>query len=453
MQGDDRLAGARAALDDEHAGLRRADDLVLLGLDRGDDVAERAGAAALERGEQRRVAAQLGPSPSCRLVRHEAVVVADAEVAAAEQLVLDAEDGAALDGEVAAAHEAHRLAAGGPVERLGDRRPPVDDDRLGLLVGDGEAADVEALGGRRASRRSRSMRPNTSAASPRSRSVSRLTRASSNALRSKRAWNVPPRSASCEVAQPPRRRPWCARGTRRRDRRRPARRRVLGAAGSFVRRGSRRPRLGDRIVARRRAADRSGSGGRRTLSAATRRRWRRAARPIASAAPCDRPCRRSWPPRTARSAPHTPVWFMRQAGRSLPEYRAVRGEGSILDAIKQPDLAAEITLQPVRRYGVDAAVLYSDIVVPGPRRRLRHRRRARHRAGRRDAAARPGRPRPPAPARARRHRATSPRPSSIVAAELGRRRAGARLRRRAVHRRQLPRSRAGRAARTSTPRR
>src|SRR5215218_4014954 len=62
--------------------------------------------------------------------------------------------------------------------------------------------------------------------------------------------------------------------------------------------------------------------------------------------------------------PHTPVWFMRQAGRSLPEYRAVRGEGSILDAIAKPELAAEITLQPVRRYGVDAAILYSDIVVP-----------------------------------------------------------------------------------------
>jgi len=61
---------------------------------------------------------------------------------------------------------------------------------------------------------------------------------------------------------------------------------------------------------------------------------------------------------------HTPVWFMRQAGRSLPEYRAIRGEGSILDAIKQPELSAEITLQPVHRYGVDAAVLYSDIVVP-----------------------------------------------------------------------------------------
>src|SRR5512144_309903 len=61
---------------------------------------------------------------------------------------------------------------------------------------------------------------------------------------------------------------------------------------------------------------------------------------------------------------HTPVWFMRQAGRSLPEYRAIRGEGSILRAIEHPELAAEITLQPVRRYGVDAAVLYSDIVVP-----------------------------------------------------------------------------------------
>jgi uroporphyrinogen decarboxylase len=67
-----------------------------------------------------------------------------------------------------------------------------------------------------------------------------------------------------------------------------------------------------------------------------------------------------------RAQPHdtVPVWFMRQAGRSLPEYRAIRGEGSILDAIQQPDLATEITLQPVRRYGVDAAILYSDIVVP-----------------------------------------------------------------------------------------
>jgi len=65
-----------------------------------------------------------------------------------------------------------------------------------------------------------------------------------------------------------------------------------------------------------------------------------------------------------RRATHTPVWFMRQAGRSLPEYKAIRGEGSILHAIKNPTLAAEITMQPVLRYGVDAAVLYSDIVVP-----------------------------------------------------------------------------------------
>jgi uroporphyrinogen decarboxylase len=70
--------------------------------------------------------------------------------------------------------------------------------------------------------------------------------------------------------------------------------------------------------------------------------------------------------RACRQEPveRVPVWFMRQAGRALPEYRKIRGEGSILDAIRTPDIATEITLQPVRRYGVDAAVLYSDIVVP-----------------------------------------------------------------------------------------
>ena len=65
-----------------------------------------------------------------------------------------------------------------------------------------------------------------------------------------------------------------------------------------------------------------------------------------------------------RRTEQVPVWFQRQAGRSLPEYRALRGHGSILDAIADPATAAEITLQPVRRYGVDAAVLFSDIVVP-----------------------------------------------------------------------------------------
>ena len=62
----------------------------------------------------------------------------------------------------------------------------------------------------------------------------------------------------------------------------------------------------------------------------------------------------------------TPVWFMRQAGRSLPEYRAARTHAgtSMLDACLDPDLAAEFTLQPVRRHGVDAAVFFSDIMVP-----------------------------------------------------------------------------------------
>ena len=62
--------------------------------------------------------------------------------------------------------------------------------------------------------------------------------------------------------------------------------------------------------------------------------------------------------------PHTPVWFMRQAGRSLPEYREVRAGVAMLDACQRPDLVTEITLQPVRRHKVDAAILFSDIVVP-----------------------------------------------------------------------------------------
>ncbi|MDQ6911092.1 MAG: uroporphyrinogen decarboxylase [Actinomycetota bacterium] len=61
---------------------------------------------------------------------------------------------------------------------------------------------------------------------------------------------------------------------------------------------------------------------------------------------------------------HPPVWFMRQAGRSLPEYRAIRARAGMLDIIRDPELAAEVTAQPVRRLGVDAAILFSDIVVP-----------------------------------------------------------------------------------------
>ncbi|MDX6309678.1 MAG: uroporphyrinogen decarboxylase [Nocardioidaceae bacterium] len=70
--------------------------------------------------------------------------------------------------------------------------------------------------------------------------------------------------------------------------------------------------------------------------------------------------------RAARGLPtsHVPVWFMRQAGRSLPEYRRLREGVAMLDACMRPDLVVEITLQPVRRYGVDAAILFSDIVLP-----------------------------------------------------------------------------------------
>jgi uroporphyrinogen decarboxylase len=70
--------------------------------------------------------------------------------------------------------------------------------------------------------------------------------------------------------------------------------------------------------------------------------------------------------RSARGeeSPYTPVWFMRQAGRSLPEYLRLREGVSMLDACMRPEMVVEITLQPVRRYGVDAAIFFSDIVLP-----------------------------------------------------------------------------------------
>ena len=60
----------------------------------------------------------------------------------------------------------------------------------------------------------------------------------------------------------------------------------------------------------------------------------------------------------------TPVWLMRQAGRSLPEYRALRGRYSLVDIVAEPELCAEVTLQPVLRHGVDAAVMFADIMLP-----------------------------------------------------------------------------------------
>src|SRR5881394_1625113 len=70
--------------------------------------------------------------------------------------------------------------------------------------------------------------------------------------------------------------------------------------------------------------------------------------------------------RAARREPveRTPVWFMRQAGRSLPEYRALRERHGFFELAGTPELCAEVTLQPVRRHGVDAAVLFADIMTP-----------------------------------------------------------------------------------------
>jgi len=70
--------------------------------------------------------------------------------------------------------------------------------------------------------------------------------------------------------------------------------------------------------------------------------------------------------RAARREPveRTPVWFMRQAGRSLPEYRALRERHSFWEVAQTPELCAEVTLQPVRRHGVDAAVMFADIMTP-----------------------------------------------------------------------------------------
>jgi len=67
---------------------------------------------------------------------------------------------------------------------------------------------------------------------------------------------------------------------------------------------------------------------------------------------------------SGRKPNRVPVWFMRQAGRSLPEYRALRAKNTMMQACFDAALITEITLQPVRRHGVDAAILFSDIVVP-----------------------------------------------------------------------------------------
>ncbi|WP_168707441.1 uroporphyrinogen decarboxylase [Gordonia paraffinivorans] len=87
------------------------------------------------------------------------------------------------------------------------------------------------------------------------------------------------------------------------------------------------------------------------MSNATGTRVHRSHLPLVAAATGGTPSRR-------------PVWFMRQAGRSLPEYRAIRANHGMLESCFDPELVCEITVQPVRRHDVDAAILFSDIVVP-----------------------------------------------------------------------------------------
>ena len=124
------LAGTRRPLDDRHARAGATDHDVLLGLDRRDDVVHATGPRRVERGHERTLADEVEPG----LARGGDV----------EDFVLEPDELAVPPSEVASAHDAHGVVGQGAVERLGRRRAPVDDERVAVLVGDGDATHVEA---------------------------------------------------------------------------------------------------------------------------------------------------------------------------------------------------------------------------------------------------------------------------------------------------------------------
>ena len=135
VQSDCGLARARSALDDEHLVHRRTDHDVLLGLDRGDDLAHRAGAGSADLGEHR-IGDPAGDVASVGIV--EVFIEVGGDLGAPPVL-------SGLEREAATQGDAERVGAGRPIERCGDRRPPVDHDRVVLVVFDVAPPDVPDL--------------------------------------------------------------------------------------------------------------------------------------------------------------------------------------------------------------------------------------------------------------------------------------------------------------------
>ena len=134
VQRDHGLAGPRTALHHQHPGQSGPDDLVLLGLDRRDDLVHPPGAARAERRQQRRLADQRA-------------AFAVSQCFGVQEVVVDPDHGPAVQADVPPACDAERLGGSGPVEHLRDRRPPVDQQRVVVVVEQADAPDVEPFAG------------------------------------------------------------------------------------------------------------------------------------------------------------------------------------------------------------------------------------------------------------------------------------------------------------------